>query len=251
MFGRVFGSLLLTLVLFPIVVAQDAGDTSGAARAIVERAIAAQGGPEQVAKLFKSWRAKVSGTAGPLEITGTILHDGPERGRIATQIETGGKKIEVIAITDKERAWQIIDGKSREVTGDELKEMQDGGWRSRKVRFLLPLVTEKGIELSVLGESQVADRPAVRVGVKSKGHRDIDIFFDKESGLLVKTESHVIGPDKQQKVLEQVFSDYKDFDGLKLATTFTKYENGRQTSVEQITELKFVDRIDDSEFAKP
>jgi hypothetical protein len=51
--------------------------------------------------------------------------------------------------------------------------------------------------------------------------------------------------------LEQVFSDYKDFDGLKLATTFTKYENGRQTSVEQFTDLEFVDRIDPKELAKP
>jgi hypothetical protein len=244
-------TLVLLCGVSPTAFAKDAADTSAAARTLIERAIAAQGGKEQVAKLTRAWHAKVKGTAGPLQITGTMSHQGPDRGRITTQIEHGEKTIEVIAVSDGERAWAKIDGKTREVTGKELDEMRDGGWRSRRVRFLLPLLTEEGIELTVLGGSKVADRPATRVRVKSQGHRDIDIFFDNESGLLVKTESRVKSPDNRDMVLEQVFSDYKDFDGLKLATTFTKYENGRQTSVEQITDLTFVDRLDPKEYARP
>jgi len=248
---RLLFSLFAAAFLTASATAEDAADPSGGARALVERGIAAQGGEEQVAKLLKAWHAKVKGTAGPLQLTGTISHQGPDQGRIATQLDRGGQKIEVVVVNDGEHVWQKIGDKTRVIAGDELKEMQDGGWRSRHVRFLLPLLTEKGVELTMLGEAKVADRPAVGVRVKSKGHRDVDIFFDKESGLLVKTKSRVKSPDNVETVLEQVFSDYKDFDGVKLATTFTKYENGKQTSVEQITELRFVDRLDPKELAKP
>ena len=52
-------------------------------------------------------------------------------------------------------------------------------------------------------------------------------------------------------MLEQILSNYRDFDGLKLATKFTKYENHKQTSVEEYVDIKFVDHIDDREFEKP
>jgi hypothetical protein len=230
----------------------DVADTSAAARELVERAIESQGGREQVEKLFNRWMAKIEGTAGSLRLTGTLSHDGPDRGRIATKLVRDGQTIEVIVVSDGSgRAWRKIGDVSQEVTGKELEEMKDGGWRSRKVRFLLPLLTDEGIQLSLLGESVVADRPAQGIRVKSKGHRDVDVYFDKESGRLAKMESRVKSPDNHDIVLEQVFSDYKEFDGVKLATTFTKYENGRQTSVERIVDLKFVDEIDPNLFARP
>jgi hypothetical protein len=231
--------------------AAEASDTHSAAKSLVERAIEAQGGKDRVAKLFKPWRAEIKGTAGPLQITGTLAHDSADRGRIVTQLARGGQKFEVIVVNDGEHVWRKIGDTTQEVTGPELEEMKDGTWRSRKVRFLLPLLTEKGVTLSVIGDSEVSGRPATCVRVTRKGHRDVDVHFDQESGQLVKMESRIQSPNKPDIVLEQVFSDYKEFDGVKLATTFTKYENGRQTSVEQITDLKFVDKLDPSELAKP
>lgn len=220
-------------------------------RALIERAIQAQGGEEQVAKLIGPWRAKIKGIKDPLVMTGEMSHQAFGQGRIELRMEIDGKAIHVIAVTNGDRAWQSINGQTREITGDELREMQDGGYRSRKVRFLLPILKEPGITLSRLPDQAVAGRPAAGVRVQKAGHRDVDIFFDKESALLVKIESRVRNPEGKELVLEQVFSNYRDFDGLKFATTFTKYENGKLLSVEEITELTFVERIDPAEFAKP
>jgi hypothetical protein len=44
---------------------------------------------------------------------------------------------------------------------------------------------------------------------------------------------------------------YKDFGGLKSATKFTKYENGKLHSVEEITGMTFVDRIEPRESGRP
>jgi hypothetical protein len=193
----------------------------------------------------------VKGTAGWLTITGELFH-APPNGKITTTLGPFGVAVaDVVVITKGDRTWRRIGGITGEVTGREREEMLDGGYRSRKVRFLLPIVKEPGFELSLLPEVNVSDRPAVGVRVKSKGHRDIDVYFDKENGRLVKTESWVLPPGKPPVVLEQVFSDYRDFDGVKMATKFTKYENKQRTSVEEITELTFVDQIDEREFEKP
>jgi hypothetical protein len=220
-------------------------------RAIVERAIKAQGGEEQVAKLTKAWRAKVKGTRGKLSNTGEMLYQAPGQMRIATSIEVGDVKIPIIAVLNGDKGWQHINGQTREVTGKELEEMKDGAYRSREVRFLLPLVKEPGFTFSLLPDQEVSERPATGIRVQKKGHRDIDLYFDKENGLLVKTESRILNPEKKELVLEQIFSEYKDFDGVKLATKFTKYENGKLQSIEEITEMTFVDQIDAQEFAKP
>lgn len=219
--------------------------------AVIERAIQAQGGEEQVAKLTKAWRARVKGAKGKLLITGEMLYQSPGQMRIETNLEVGEVKIPIIAVLNGDKGWQNINGQTREVTGKELEEMRDGAYRSREVRFLLPLIKKPGFTLSPLPDQEIDKRPATGVRVQSQGHRDINLYFDKESGLLVKTESRILSPEKKELVLEQIFSDYKDFEGVKLATKFTKYENGRLDSVEEITEITFVDQIDAEEFTKP
>ena len=105
--------------------------------------------------------------------------------------------------------------------------------------------------MTLLPETTVAGQRAAGIRVQSKGHRDIDLYFDKTSGLVVKTESKILAPGKPPIVLEQILSNYRDFDGLKLATKFTKFENKKQTSVEEYVDLKFVDKLDEHEFDKP
>ena len=186
-----------------------------------------------------------------MEITGEIFHQSLTQGGISTSSSVFGVPLKIVAVYNDGKAWQSINGVAREVTGKELEEMQDGGYRSRRVRFLLPLVREPGFTFTLLPETQVSKSPAVGVRVQSEGHRDVDLYFDKASGLLVKIESRLVEPGKPPLVLEQICSEYRDFDGLKLATRFTKYENGKQYSVEEITDLTFVDRIDPAELAMP
>jgi hypothetical protein len=243
--------IALALLAYSVVAGKHAVDEDQAAREIIRRAIDVQGGEGQVERLLKPWRAKVKGSAGPLRTTGSIIHQGPDHGRIEVRMDMGGKQVEVVVVCNGETAWQRINGVTREVTGPELEEMKDGGYRSRKVRFLLPILTERGFRLSLLADADVSNRPASGVRVQHNGHRDVDLYFDKENGRLVKTESRVTAPDKAPIVLEQVFSDYKDFDGVKLATKFTKYENGQLRSIEEITELTFVKQIDAQELARP
>ncbi len=243
---------VLTSIIVAATVADAVPNDPTTARAIIERAIESQGGEDQVAKLVNGpWHAKVKGKSGLLELNGEILHRSLKQDRISTTVGVGPAAVEVVAVTNDKKAWRSIAGFTSEVTGKDLEEMCDGEYRSRRVRFLLPLLREPGFKLSLLPETKVSDRPAVGVRVQSKGHRDVDLYFDKQTGLLVKSESRIALSGKRAIVLEQVSSDYRDFGGVKMATKFTKYENHKLSSVEEIVDLKFLDRIDDSEFQMP
>ena len=245
---------MLRLLAIAIVAATSAAPApsvpTGPVRTIIERGIVAQGGEQQLEKLAKPWRAKIKGKARMLEITGELLQNSPTQSKITTVLQAGPLSTEVVVITNGHKTWRRIAGFTKEVTGKELDEMNDGKYRHH-VRNLLPLLREPAIETSLLADTSVAGQPATGIRVKSKGHRDIDLYFDRSTGLVVKTESRIEAPDKPPIVLEQILSNYRDFDGLKLPTKFTKFENGRETSVEEYVDFKFVDRIDDREFEKP
>jgi hypothetical protein len=242
-------TLLAAIAL--LATAADANTTAVSPRAIIQRGIDAQGGEEKVAKLVNGpWRAKVKGKAGWLTITGELFH-APPNGKITTTLGPPGVAgAEVVVVTKGDRTWRRILGITGEVTGKEREEMLDGGYRHH-VCNLTPLLRETGFQLSVLPEATVSAQPATGIRVQSQGHRDIDLYFDKTTGLLVKTESRILQVGKPPIVLEKILSNYRDIDGLKLAMTFTKFENKRQTSVEEYVDFQFVDHIDDREFEKP
>src|SRR5262249_4984947 len=53
------------------------------------------------------------------------------------------------------------------------------------------LLRDKAFKLSPLGELKIGDRETVGLKVTRKGWADIDLFFDKKTGLPFKTEIHV------------------------------------------------------------
>jgi hypothetical protein len=185
-----------------------------------------------------------------LDIGGEILQQSETKTRISTVLRVGPVPLEVVAVMNGDKAWKRIGGFTSEVSGKDLAEMQDGGYRHR-VRNLVPLLHGPGYQLTLLPQITVSDRPAVGIRIQSKGHRDVDLYFDNGSGLVVKTESRVYPPGKSEVVLENVLSEFRDFDGLKFATKYTKYENHKLTSVEEYVDLTFGAHIDDREFEKP
>jgi hypothetical protein len=92
----------------------------------------------------------------------------------------------------------------------------------------------------------------VGVKVSSKGHRDVTLYFDKGSGLLVKTERRALDPKSKQEVPEErVISDYRDLDGLQSPRKAVVTMDGKKVMEAEATEVKFLDKLDDSVFARP
>jgi hypothetical protein len=121
---------------------------------------------------------------------------------------------------------------------------------SLTVESLAPLLVGDTYKLELIGEAKVSDKPAVGVRVSAKGHKDISLFFDKESGLLVKTQKRTkeAGVEVDE---ENFYSDFKEIDGVKLPMTLKILHDGKKFLDAKVTEAKLLEKLDDDVFAKP
>jgi hypothetical protein len=222
-------------------------------KAILDKAIKAHGGAEKLAKEMAA-HTKSKGTlsvAGmDLNITEeTFVHAG--RLKSVLQLEAGGQTFNVTTVFNGEKAWvKEATGNTMELKDKLLEETKEAIYLTRLARFVF--LKDKGVELAPLGEAKVNGKPAVGVKVASKGHRDVNLYFDKESGLLTKIERQALDQMTGQDVTEErIVPEYQDVDGVKVPKKVLVNRDGKKFVEVEILEVKFLDKFDDSEFAKP
>jgi hypothetical protein len=229
--------------------ADDAAD----ARAIIEKAVKAHGGQDNLDK-FTGHVTKFKGTLHAMgmaiPMTGEISMQGNDKVRVDVQVEAGGMKFHVINVVAGDKGWAKIGDDTKEMSKDELTEgieQAHSGW----VTTLAPL-KGKEFKLSTVGEIMINDRPALGVKVATKGRRDVDLYFDKETGMLVKSETRVKDEGSGQEVTEESFpSDYKDVQGTKQSMKFTIKRDGKPFMEGEASEMSLVDKLDANLFTKP
>ena len=102
------------------------------------------------------------------------------------------------------------------------------------------------------GEEKIGDRATVGIKVSSKGHRDIGLYFDKETGMLAKTQMRVKDILSDQEMdQESLPSDYKDAGGVKRAHKMVINRDGKKFVEAEVQETKVLQKLDDKLFQKP
>jgi hypothetical protein len=109
--------------------------------------------------------------------------------------------------------WRSVGGMLEDLDASSLAELKLGRYYDR-VTSLAPLMKDKDYTLESLGEVKVQDKAAVGVKVSSKGQPDIELFFDKGTGLLVKTKyrTKAAGQDRGEMLHESNYSDWREPD---------------------------------------
>jgi hypothetical protein len=111
---------------------------------------------------------------------------------------------------------------------------------------------DKALKLSIIGEEKINNKPAIGVKVEKEGHKPIDIFFDKATGLVAKSQRRVRDMQSGQEANEErVITEYQDVGGRKLAKKVEVKRDGKPYVELEVLEAKLLDKIDDSEFAEP
>jgi hypothetical protein len=224
-------------------------DDTATARAVIDKAIKAAGGEEKLAK-FKNhtWKNKGTwyGLGDGVPYTASYAVAWPDKFRFEVE---GGFMTYVI---DGDKGWvQAMGGETHEFTKDEMADQKEVLHASR-VFTLLPL-KDKAYKLSLLDETKVADKPAIGVKVSHKDYKDVLLYFDKDTGLLVKSENKVKVPEEGNKEVNQetLYSDYQDVEGAKMAMKITHLRDGKKYAEGENFDIKIVDKHDDKTFAKP
>ena len=221
--------------------------------AILDRAIKATGGEEKLKKIdAMTWKTKavvtINGDNNPFSAESTV--QGLDHYRTEFDIEFQGNALKGVVVLSGNKGWRKF--------GDQNAEMEDDAIANEKRLIALQVIPtklvvlkEKGYKLEAAAEQKVGDKPAAGIKVTCPDGKDFTIYFDKESGLPVRTVARVIGFDGQEFTQETTLADYKDFDGIKRATKHDSKHDGEDFVKAEISDVKFLDKVDAKTFKEP
>lgn len=241
--------LLLTLVLAVpnLAVADEA-----ALREIVEKAIAKTGEKPLLAN--KGSTSTIKGTVylngAPILVSGSFSSQNGTQQHISIMLTVDGQQIVFTSVLNGDKGWRKIVDNTVDMTADQLTEAKEATYSSW-VSTLVPL-RDKAFKLAPFGDIEIAGRKAVGVNVTREGHRSINLFFDKESHLLVRTETIIRDEGTSNDMTEEsTMTDYKDFKGVQHPTKIVIKRNGMSHVDIEVEDYKLFEKFDDSFFAKP
>jgi hypothetical protein len=227
-------------------------DDQAECKPILEKAIKAMGGADKLDKLKAgTWKAKTTGNDNGKELV--FLSEGAWQGRdqfkLDGDIQVGGVSRKATIVVNGENGWlnhgDKVDGAPKEI----LPLFKNFAYALRMPQLLSQL-QNKEFTLSPLGEMKLDTVEAVGIKIVHKDYKDISVFFDKKEGVPIKAEITLPGPQSKELTLECLFSDYKDFDGIKSPSKVVLHADGKEFVIE-LSEIKSSDKLDDSVFGKP
>ena len=184
-----------------------------------------------------------------IEFTQEITLEVPKRFKEVMDMTIMDKKINVQTVFDGKKAWIKANDKDIDVNDDLLAEFKD-------VANLMGIsqgifVKDKSLKMSLLGETQVNGKPALGVKITKKG-KDVNFYFDKSTGLTAKVERRTKDFMNGQEVTEErIIMEYHKVSGRQTPKKVLINRDGKKFLEAEVLETQFLDRIDDSEFAKP
>jgi hypothetical protein len=224
-------------------------------KAILGKAIKAHGGEEFLTK-HMAGQAKNKGKitiagVGEVEFTQETAYMLPDKFKESMELTVAGQKVNVVTLMNGDKISIESNGTAVPIT-DEIKKAMREATHMIKISRMIVLLKEKGFELNIAGEIKVDDKPAVGVRVSAKGQKDINLYFDKKTGLLAKIEHRPTDAATGNEITEErIILEYqKNEAGIPLPKKVVVKRDGKDFIVADVLEVKMLEKLNDSEFAK-
>jgi len=234
---------LSCLALFALAAPATADDDG---RTILDKAITAHGGKDKLNQT-KIEVLTIRGSIavprlGMLPFTGETYAQLPNQFKNVVRAEFQGNAILMVTVLDGAEARITVNGEAQPVDPRVLEEMKEARFAENALT-LTPLLGDTAFKLTVLKEQEIKGRPAVGILVQAAGHKDYRMFFDKERGVLVKTERLALNDKMQEVRQESYWLSYQLTGGINRARRFCVYQDGRLHCQGEITEVRNPDRL--------
>lgn len=210
---------------------------------VLDKYVKAIGGKEAVEKVTSrvekgTFELPAFGMSGPIE----MYSKAPNKTAMTIEL-TGFGKIETVY--DGAKAWSADPQTGlRELSGAELaatkREADFHGSLKMKSHFS---------KMEVKGKQKVGDAEAYVVVATPAEGKPQKLYFDVNSGLLVRTDVEVESP-QGAMAFEIFLEDYKPVDGVKIPHTVRRNSDAISFVI-KLTEVKQNVTVDDAKFNKP
>jgi hypothetical protein len=237
-----------------VVAAPARADDEAEARKTIDRAIQAHGGAAALGKYSASttkFKGHFRSTGVDSEFTGSVAVQFPDRIRLEMTVISETRDFTMIHTVNGDKGWASVDRKfTVDMSKEEVTELREA-LHLQQVGYLVCL-SGKDYKLASAGEVTVAGRPALGVLVQCKDRRDIKLFFDKESNLLVKTEVRGNDPlGRGKELVQEIYHRaYKKVGGVTVAHKLDIHQNGKLVIEREVTEYTPSDKLDDTLFTR-
>jgi hypothetical protein len=220
----------------------------GAARALVEQAIKAQGGDDALHRarsLARTGAGTMTLSGSTVPFTEDTVLALPDRIRMTLEVAKGQR---VTLLVNGDKGWRVVGGLPLEMGKEALDDAKEEAY-VMWLATLTPLLTD-AYTLETIPDGSVDGSPAAGIKASAKGHADAKLYFDKRTNLLVKIERRAreLGVSLNKTYL---FADYKDVDGVKLPVRESQLLEGKKYIERTSATYKLIRRPDDATFAKP
>lgn len=240
----------LALALSPcLALAQDDEN-----RTLILKAMKAHGGKELLkkypcAEIKMTGHVKIMGIEAKFK--GDLAFQFPDKMRNSIAVEINNMNIDVVQVFDGKTFHVNAAGKTIELKDEKFIDEMKEGIYVEKVSSLVDL-DDKAYKLSALGEVKVGGKDAVGVRVSRDGKRDVNLFFDKNTSLLLKYEFRGRDPIGMMEVTqEKLLSEYKDVMGIQTPMKIAVHYDGNPAMELEVTSIRYAEMLDESLFAKP
>lgn len=226
---------------------------AGSADAVVDKAIQAMGGEAKLAAVKavnEKSKGKISIGGNDSEFTAEATVEGLNHSRRTFEGEFGGNKIKGVTVIAGDKGWRVFNDMSQELDEDALKNEKRNHYLSAVANNPL-LLKGKGFKLEACTDEKCEGKPAACVKVVGPDGKDFKLFFSKETGLPIKEVAKVVNFQGEDQQLEATFSNYKDFDGLKVATKNEAKHDGEKFLEAEVVSFKVLDKVDPKTFTEP
>jgi hypothetical protein len=220
---------------------------------IIDEAIRAHGGEGKLAGLsaFTLKERTVYPDAATWDTQ--IVVQLPGRCRREMTISSGGKSSTSLIVLDGEQGWQ----KLNEMVAPYPRTFIASIWKytipydgPRSILRLRARQKNPACQFTMAGEGTVEGRPAVGLRMKLEGGPEAIWYFDKETGLLLKTEQRTKRFEGEDSVQVTLYGDYQTFDGFPMARKQTSHRDGKLAFTTELIDFKAA-APSEGAFAKP
>jgi hypothetical protein len=225
---------------------------------VIEKAIKAHRGEAAVAK-HAIMRIKVEGTLDllpgqpPAPSTMEETWQLPNRYKSVSNWEIAGKQSTTTHVFDGKQGWMDVDGQCINFSEKMVTDVMEQLFAKRVTVLAIPKEDyQKSIDVSIIEPIKINGMPAVGVLIQAKCHREIKLYFDAGSSLLVKQEVMEEDPLNGADIIVEVFySDYQVKGGIKYYRKMLVFRRGRKLFDGVVTDIQWFDKLEDTVFARP
>lgn len=249
--------IMLAAAAAIIIAVQARADDDAAVKELLGKATKAIGGPEKAAKLnnvtFKGkGQAMEGGETADASFDFSIQNF--DRNRLDITVMANGRTDQTLLVMTADKIW-VKNSNQNKV--EELPKEIAPVIRQFYLAMRLPsnpaaLSGRKEFQLGHGGETKVDNTPAVILRVSRKDHPDIDIYYDAKSGLPLKSETQIKGPNEsEEKKYEFKFAEFKELDGVKYYGKIKIMRDGKNLFEMELSDGKLIEKFDANTFDKP